>query len=177
MPILPFPPHKPIISPDAFIAPDAWLIGDVTIGARVSVFFGAVLRGDIEKIRIGAGTNIQEHVVVHTSHGMSEARIGSNVTVGHRAIVHGCSIGDTCLIGMGATVLDNAEIGELSIIGAHALIPKGMKVPARSLVMGTPGRVVRGITQEEERSLLVSAQKYQELAQEYRRVFPSASEG
>lgn len=168
MPILPFKSHTPLISTQSFIAPDAWVIGQVEIAENVSIFFNVVLRGDIEKISVGVGTNLQEHVVVHTSHGMSDARIGTNVTVGHRAIIHGCHIGNTCLIGMGATILDNAEIGDFSMIGAHTLIPKGMIVPPRSLVLGTPGKVVRAITENEEHELRLSAERYQELGAYYR---------
>ena len=168
MTIIPFESHSPTISSSSFIAPDAWIIGKVTIEELVSVFFNAVLRGDIEKIHIGAGSNLQEHVLVHTSHGMSEVIVGKNVTVGHRAILHGCRVGDLCLIGMGATILDNAEIGECSIIGAHTLIPKGMKVPPRSLVVGTPGKIVRTITEEEEQELLLSATRYQRLGWKYK---------
>lgn len=170
MPIIPFGADQPLVDSTAFIAPDAWIIGKVAIGARCSVFFHAVLRGDIERISIGDGTNLQEHVLVHTSHGMADAIIGKNVTVGHRAIIHGCSVGDRCLIGMGATILDNAEIGECCIIGAHTLIPKGIRIPARSLVVGTPGKVLRQITSEEEESLLSSALGYQKLGESYRRL-------
>jgi carbonic anhydrase/acetyltransferase-like protein (isoleucine patch superfamily) len=169
MPIVPFEAHTPLVAPDAFIAPDAWVIGKVEIAAHVSVFFNVVLRGDLERIQIGAGTNLQEHVLVHTSHGMSDAIIGRGVTVGHRAIIHGCRVNDSCLIGMGATLLDNVEIGELCIIGAHTLIPKGMKIPPRSLVVGTPAKVVRTITAQEEHELAVSAKRYQELGSYYRK--------
>lgn len=168
MPVIAFDSHYPRISCETFIAPDAWVIGQVEVEGRVSIFFHTVLRGDIEAIKIGAGTNLQEHVLVHTSHGMSPTIIGNNVTVGHRAIIHGCVVGNCCLIGMGATVLDKAEIGEGSIIGAHTLIPKGMTVPPRSLVIGTPGKVVRSITRQEEQELLLSAQRYQELGSHYR---------
>lgn len=171
MPIVPFEVYTPVVSPEAFIAPDAWVIGKVEIASDVSVFFNVVLRGDIERIHIGAGTNLQEHVLVHTSHGMSEATIGRNVTVGHRAIIHGCRVDDTCLIGMGATLLDHAEIGEFSIVGAHTLVPKGMKVPPRSLIVGTPAKVVRTITEDEQRELLESAKRYQELGRSYRTSF------
>lgn len=168
MPIVSFETHTPKIDPSAFIAPDAWVIGDVEIGARCSVFFNVVIRGDIQKISIGAGTNLQEHVLVHSSYDMQSVTIGMNVTVGHRAIIHGCSIGDHSLIGMGATILDNAQIGEYCIIGAHTLIPKGMIIPPRSLVIGTPGRVSRQIRSDEEQGLITSALKYQELGATYR---------
>jgi len=168
MPVIPFKEKTPVVSASAFVAPDAWIIGDTTVGDNVSIFFNAVLRGDIESIRVGRGTNLQEHVLVHTSHGMSPALIGEDVTVGHRAIIHGCSIGDRCLIGMGATILDNAEVGDECIIGAHTLIPKGTKIPPRSLVVGTPGKVVRQLTDEELQSLVASAKGYQELGATYR---------
>lgn len=172
MPVIPFKEKTPVVSASAFIAPDAWVIGDTSIGENVSIFFNAVLRGDIQSIKVGRGTNLQEHALVHTSHGMSPALIGEDVTVGHRAIVHGCSIGDRCLIGMGATVLDNAEVGEECIIGAHALVPKGMKIPPRSLVIGTPAKVTRALTTDEINNLTASAQGYQRLGETYRAMFP-----
>lgn len=168
MPVIPFKEKTPVVSASAFVAPDAWIIGDTTVGENVSIFFNAVLRGDIQGIRVGRGTNLQEHVLVHTSHGMSPVVIGEDVTVGHRAIIHGCSIGNRCLIGMGATILDNAEVGDECIIGAHTLIPKGMKIPPRTLVVGTPGRIVRQLTDEELQSLAASAKGYQELGATYR---------
>ncbi|MEN9846463.1 MAG: hypothetical protein RIS36_1610 [Pseudomonadota bacterium] len=172
MPVIPFKEKNPVVSASAFVAPDAWIIGDTTIGDNVSIFFNAVLRGDIQAVRIGRGTNLQEHTVVHTSHGMSPALIGEDVTVGHRAIIHGCSIGDRCLIGMGASVLDNAEVGEACIIGAHALVPKGMKIPPRSLVIGTPAQVVRSLTEDEIKSLTDSARGYQTLGATYASMLP-----
>lgn len=168
MPVIPFKEKTPVVSASAFVAPDAWIIGDTSIGDNVSIFFNAVLRGDIQSITVGRGTNLQEHSLVHTSHGMSPALIGEDVTVGHRAIIHGCSIGNRCLIGMGATILDNADVGDECIIGAHTLIPKGMKIPPRSLVVGTPGKVVRELTPEELSSLVASAKGYRELGAIYR---------
>jgi carbonic anhydrase/acetyltransferase-like protein (isoleucine patch superfamily) len=175
MPVIPFKERNPVVSASAFVAPDAWIIGDTCVGDNVSIFFNAVLRGDIQPIRVGRGTNLQEHVLVHTSHGMSPALIGEDVTVGHRAIIHGCSIGDRCLIGMGATILDNAEVGDECIIGAHTLVPKGMKIPPRTLVMGTPGKVVRQLTDEELQSLVASAKGYQELGATYRGLFSNSA--
>ncbi len=173
MPVIPFKEKTPVVSASAFVAPNAWIIGDTTIGDNVSIFFNAVLRGDIQAIKVGRGTNLQEHTLVHTSHGMSPALIGEDVTVGHRAIIHGCSIGDRCLIGMGATVLDNAEIGEECIIGAHTLVPKGMKIPPRSLVIGTPAKIVRPLTEDEIKSLTDSARGYQTLGATYTSIFPA----
>jgi carbonic anhydrase/acetyltransferase-like protein (isoleucine patch superfamily) len=172
MPVISFKEKTPTVSASAFVAPDAWVIGDVSVADDVSVFFNVVLRGDIEKIAIGRGSNLQEHVLVHTSHGMNPATVGEDVTVGHRAIIHGCTIEDRCLIGMGATILDNAVIGEGSIVGAHTLVTKGTIVPPGSLVMGTPGKVIRPLNPEETKSLLTSAKGYQDLGAYYRSVLP-----
>jgi carbonic anhydrase/acetyltransferase-like protein (isoleucine patch superfamily) len=172
MPVISFKEKTPTVGASAFIAPDAWVIGDVTVGENVSLFFNVVLRGDIEKIVVGRGSNLQEHVLVHTSHGMNPAVIGEDVTIGHRAIIHGCEVQNRCLIGMGATILDNAVIGEGSIVGAHTLVTKGTIIPPGSLVMGTPGKVIRPLTPEENKSLLASAQGYQELGATYLAMFP-----
>ena len=172
MPILPFLSCRPSIAPDVFIAPDAWVIGAVTIGERASLFFNVVVRGDIQPITIGAGTNLQEHVLVHSSHDLAPVIIGESVTIGHRAIIHGCSIGKHSLIGMGATILDNAVVGEQCIIGAHTLITKGMIIPARSLVTGSPGKVQRAVTDDEVLGLQKSALHYQESGAIYRDLFP-----
>ena len=172
MPVISFKEKTPTVSASAFVAPDAWVIGDVSVGDDVSIFFNVVLRGDIEKISIGRGSNLQEHVLVHTSHGMNPATVGEDVTVGHRAIIHGCTIEDRCLIGMGATILDNAVIGEGSIVGAHTLVTKGTIVPPGSLVMGTPGKVIRPLNPEETKSLLASAKGYQDLGAYYRTILP-----
>lgn len=169
MAIVPFGGVQPTIASSAFIAPDAWIIGKVSIGELSSVFFNVVVRGDIQQITIGARSNLQEHVLVHTSHGLSPVTIGDQVTVGHRAIIHGCTIERCSLIGMGATILDDARIGEHSLIGAHSLITKGMIIPPRSLVMGTPGKVIRTLTNEEISELEASASHYVTLASEYRR--------
>lgn len=171
MPITPFESHAPRVAPAAFIAPDAWVIGNVSVGAHSSIFFNAVLRGDIQAITVGAGTNIQEHCLVHTSHGMDPVAIGDNVTVGHRAIIHGCTIGSLSLIGMGATILDNAMVGERCIIGAHSLVVKGMIIPPQSLVMGTPAKVIRTLTDDEIQSLTASAESYQRLGAQYASIF------
>jgi carbonic anhydrase/acetyltransferase-like protein (isoleucine patch superfamily) len=172
MPVANFNGASPNIDSSAFIAPDAWIIGDVKIGARSSVFFSAVVRGDIQSITLGKETNLQEHVLVHSSHGMSPVVIGDGVTIGHRAIIHGCSIGNYSLIGMGATVLDNARIGEHCVIGAHSLVTKGTIIPPRSLVVGTPAKVARHLTDEEVADILTSAKRYSELADIYLRDLP-----
>jgi carbonic anhydrase/acetyltransferase-like protein (isoleucine patch superfamily) len=172
MPITPFGGATPSVDATSFVAPDAWVIGNVSVGARTSIFFHAVLRGDIEAITVGCGSNIQEHCLVHTSHGMDPVTIGDNVTVGHRAIIHGCTIGSLSLIGMGATILDNARIGENCIIGAHTLVTKGMIIPPKSLVMGTPAKVIRPLKEDEIRSLTESAESYQRLGLQYAAIFP-----
>ena len=171
MPIRPFGSNTPSIDATAFVAPDAWIIGKVSVGARTSIFFNAVLRGDIEAITVGSGTNIQEHCLIHTSHGMDPVTIGDNVTIGHRAIIHGCTVGSLSLIGMGATILDNARIGERCIIGAHSLVTKGMIIPPQSLAMGTPAKVIRALTDDEIQSLTASAESYQRLGAQYAGVF------
>ena len=125
-----------------FIAPSADLIGDITVAEGVSIWFNAVIRGDLDSISIGRNTNIQDCAVVHTDHGLP-CRLGEGITLGHGAVVHGCTIGDNCLIGMGATVLNGVEVGEDSLIGAGSLIPQGMKIPPRSLVLGSPGKVIK----------------------------------
>ncbi|MBN2725827.1 gamma carbonic anhydrase family protein [Candidatus Mcinerneyibacteriota bacterium] len=157
----------PVIHSPAYIHPRSVLTGDVELGKYVNIWPGAVLRGDVNYIRIGEGTNIQDNAVVHVAHEFP-ALIGKNVTVGHGAILHACRIGDSCLIGMGATVLDGAEIGEYCIIGANALVPKGMVIPPGSLVLGMPAKVKRPLKEEERDFLNESAKHYWELAQEYK---------
>jgi carbonic anhydrase/acetyltransferase-like protein (isoleucine patch superfamily) len=146
-----------------FVAPNATVVGDVTLGARSSVFYGAVLRGDIARIVVGEGTNLQDNVVVHLADD-GDAIIGAWCTVGHRAIVHACTIGDECLIGMGSTILDRARIGARSLVGANALVPEDFTCPPGSLVLGVPARVVRPLTDEEQAGLRRWAEKYVEIA-------------
>jgi carbonic anhydrase/acetyltransferase-like protein (isoleucine patch superfamily) len=164
------PCATPHVADSAFIAPDAWVIGDVSIAEDCSVFFGAVLRGDIEKIVVGARTNIQEHSVVHTSHGRGPVVIGEDVTVGHRAIIHGARIGDRVLVGMGSILLDEAVIESESVIAAGALIKEGMLVPSHSLVMGVPGKIVRQLTDKEIAFLKISSMRYVEAGRQYKQM-------
>jgi carbonic anhydrase/acetyltransferase-like protein (isoleucine patch superfamily) len=152
--------HAPQIDPDSWIAPDANLIGRVVIAAGASVWFGATLRGDNEEIVLGAGSNVQEACVLHTDMGYPLV-IGANCTIGHKAMLHGCTIGNGSLIGMGATVLNGARIGRGCLIGAGALITEGKDIPDGSLVMGAPGRVVRILDTEAQMRLLKSAAGYQ----------------
>jgi carbonic anhydrase/acetyltransferase-like protein (isoleucine patch superfamily) len=142
------------ISPDLpaegtyWIAPTATVIGKVRLGEGVGIWFGAVVRGDGEPIVIGRDTNLQEHAMVHTDPGFP-VTVGAGCTIGHRAIIHGCTIGDNVLIGMGAIVLNGAKVGDNSLIGAGALIPEGKEIPPNSLVVGLPGKVVRPLTADE----------------------------
>ena len=132
------------IHPTAFIAPGALLMGDVTVGADASVWYGAVLRGDMAPIIIGAETNLQDGTVVHVDDDLP-CSIGRRVGVGHRVILHGCTVEEECLIGMGSILLNGVRIGTGSVVAAGAVIPEGMQVPPRSLVMGVPGRIVRTV--------------------------------
>lgn len=145
---------------DFWVAPDAHVIGKITLCAGSSVWFGAVLRGDNERITLGQGSNIQENSVLHTDMGYPLV-IGKNCTIGHRAMLHGCTVGDSSLIGMGATVLNGAVIGKNCLIGAGALITEGKSIPDGSLVMGAPGKVVRQLDDAAIAMLQKSAQVYQ----------------
>jgi carbonic anhydrase/acetyltransferase-like protein (isoleucine patch superfamily) len=151
--------RTPLVAAALFVAPNATVIGDVELGARASVFYGAVLRGDIARIRVGAGTNLQDNVVVHLADDR-DALIGDWCTVGHGAIVHACTVEDECLVGMGSTLLDGAVIGARSIVGANALVPQRFRCPPGSLVMGSPARVVRTLSTAEQDALRGWAEKY-----------------
>lgn len=157
----------PQIAPSAWVADTAVLVGKVVVEAEASVWFGAVARGDNEEIRIGAGSNLQENCVLHTDMGYP-LTIGANCTIGHKAMLHGCTIGDGTLIGMGATVLNGAKIGSGCLIGACALITEGKVIPDGSLVMGSPGKVVRELDQTARGRLLASAAGYQANARRFR---------
>ena len=146
-----------------FVAANATVIGDVTLGAQSSVFYGAVLRGDIARIVVGEGTNIQDNAIVHLADDL-DAVIGAWCTIGHAAIIHACSVGDECLIGMGATILDGARIGARSLIGANALITQGMVIPPGSLVYSAPAKVVSKLSEAEQQNLRRWAEKYVEVA-------------
>jgi len=158
----------PTVHATAYVHAKAVVIGNVTIGPKASVWPCAVLRGDIAPIEVGEGTNIQDGAVVHVADGLP-AKVGARVTVGHLAMIHACVIGDECLIGMHATVLDGAVIGARSIVGANALVTKGTQVPPGSLVMGSPAKVVRPLTAAEQASLPGWAEKYVKVAAHHRR--------
>lgn len=153
----------PDVSGAVFVAANATVVGDVTLGKNSSVFYGAVLRGDINRIVVGEGSNVQDNAVVHLSDDAG-VHIGDHVTVGHSAIIHACTIGDGCLIGMGATILDHAHIGAESLVGANSLVPQGFTCPPGSLVLGTPAKVVRALSEEQRGSGRRLAAKYVEVA-------------
>ncbi|MEX5728943.1 carbonic anhydrase/acetyltransferase-like protein (isoleucine patch superfamily) [Rhodovulum iodosum] len=152
---------------DFWVAPDANLIGRVILESGASVWFGCTLRGDNEPITVGAGSNVQENVVCHTDMGFPLV-IGPGCTVGHKAMLHGCTIGENSLIGMGATVLNGAKIGKNCLIGAHALVTEGKEIPDNSLVMGAPGKVVRTLDSAAIEGLRASALHYQQNMRRYR---------
>lgn len=158
---------KPSVSDSAWIAPDANVIGNVILADKASVWFGATLRGDNERIEVGEGSNVQENCVFHSDMGFPLI-IGRNCTIGHKVMLHGCIIGDNTLIGMGATILNGAMIGRNCLIGAGALITENKSIPDGALVMGAPGKVVRELDAEAIRMLEASAIHYQENAARFR---------
>jgi len=157
----------PNVHEEAFVHPDATVIGDVTIGSNSSIWPSASVRGDSDSIEIGERTSIQDGVVIHTEHARG-TRIGDGVTVGHNAIVHACEVEDDCLIGMGATVLSGATIGTGSIIAAGALVPEETEVPPGSVVMGVPGKVVRETTEDDIEHIRNNAQEYVDKVDRFR---------
>ncbi|MYQ45173.1 gamma carbonic anhydrase family protein [Streptomyces sp. SID4985] len=160
---------EPKIDPDAFVAPMASVIGDVTLGAGSSVWYGAVVRGDAERIAVGADANVQDNVTLHADPGFPLS-IGERVSIGHNAVVHGATVEDDCLIGMGATVLNGAVIGAGSLVAAQALVPQGMVVPPGSLVAGVPAKVKRALSEEERQGVTLNGTLYAELAKTHRAV-------
>ena len=164
-----FQNKTPNLGQNVFISDTAAVIGDVSLGDDVSIWFGSVLRGDMHYIKVGSRSNIQDNAVVHVTTAVSPTHIGSGVTVGHGAIIHGCIIEDNCMIGMGATVMDNAVIGTGSLVGAGALVPPNMVVPSKSLVVGMPGKVVREVKNEEYEMIIDRPGEYIDLAAIYLR--------
>ncbi|MBJ80362.1 MAG: gamma carbonic anhydrase family protein [Myxococcales bacterium] len=162
-----FEEKTPRLGENVFIAPDAAVLGDVVCADNVSIWYGCVVRGDVGHISIGRGTNIQDQSVIHITGGHYDTAIGAEVTVGHRAILHGCTIGDRVLIGMGAIVMDDVHIGENSLIGAGALVTPGTKVPPGSLVLGSPAKVKRMLSDQEKERIDWNWQHYVELAQRH----------
>ncbi|HEX8834202.1 MAG TPA: gamma carbonic anhydrase family protein [Abditibacteriaceae bacterium] len=158
--------QQPDVHPTAFVAANATVVGSVTLGKESSVWFGATLRGDINAIVVGDGSNIQDGAVLHVADAFA-ARVGNLVTVGHNAIVHACTIGNEVLIGMGAIVMDGAEIGDRCIIGAGAIVTGGTKIPSGSLVLGTPAKVARTLSAQEQDSIRTWADRYVILSRRY----------
>jgi carbonic anhydrase/acetyltransferase-like protein (isoleucine patch superfamily) len=159
--------YSPVVHTDCFVAESAVIIGQVRLEQGANIWYNTVVRGDVEPISIGESTNIQDLSVIHTSHG-HPVHIGNGVTVGHRAICHGCTIEDNVLIGMGAIVLDGAHIESDVVIGAGSLVPPNKRIPSGSLVMGSPAKVVRTLTEEEIEGIKQSARGYVELSQHYK---------
>ena len=164
--IMKFKEWYPKIDSTAWIAPSADVIGRVEMGENSSIWYGCVVRGDVNPIKIGKNTNIQDLSMIHLDT-TSKTVLGDNVTVGHKVMLHGCTIEDNCLIGMSATILDNAVIGEGSIVGANSLVTAGKKFPPRSLIMGSPAKVVKELTQEDVDGLITHAGRYVKYKNEY----------
>lgn len=159
--------REPKIDATAFVAPSSSVIGDVTLAAGASVWYGAVVRGDVERISVGEQSNIQDNCTLHADPGFPVS-IGERVSVGHNAVVHGATVEDDCLIGMGATVLNGAVIGAGSLVAAQALVPQGMRVPPGSLVAGVPAKVKRPLSEEERQGVTLNGTMYAELAKAHR---------
>jgi carbonic anhydrase/acetyltransferase-like protein (isoleucine patch superfamily) len=167
--IHPYRSLTPRVHATAFVADSAHVIGDVELGEDTSVWFCSVVRGDVNVIRIGRGTNIQDGTIMHVNRGGQPTILGDFVTVGHAARLHGCRIADHCLIGIGAIVLDGVDVGEESLVAAGALVAPGTRIPPRSFVIGTPARVRRPVDDEDVDLIRRSARNYIELKDEYRR--------
>lgn len=161
--------NEPRLDAEVFVAPTASVIGDVTLHTGASVWYGAVLRGDVERITVGAQANVQDNVTLHADPGFPVS-VGERVSIGHNAVVHGATVEDDCLIGMGATVLNGAVIGAGSLVAAQALVPQGMVVPPGSLVAGVPAKVKRALSEEERQGVTLNGTMYAELAKAHRGV-------
>lgn len=165
--IMPFKTFIPQIARSSYIHESAQVIGNVCIGEFSSIWCNAVIRGDVNAIRIGQGTNIQDNCVLHVEHELFRLEIGDYVTVGHSAVLHGCTVEDECLVGIGAIVLNGAVIGRGSVVAAGTVVPEGSVIPSASLVMGVPGKVRRKVTEDEQSRFRQNAQHYIRLAHEY----------
>jgi gamma-carbonic anhydrase len=168
MPLYELAGVRPTLGRDVFVADNATVIGDVHLADEVGIWFGAVLRGDYFPIRVGARTNIQDNSVVHITAGQAATTIGDDVTVGHAAVIHGCTIGNRCLVGMGSIVLDGAVIGDESFIAAGSLVTPGTIVPPRSFVMGRPAKVIREVTAKDIDWIRQAAELYAGYARDFR---------
>ena len=162
-----FEDRVPVIGKDVFVADSADVIGSVELGDNVSIWFNAVLRGDTDLISIGEGSNVQDNAVLHTDPGI-QAVVGRHVTIGHCAMVHGCVIGDNCLIGINSVILNGAKIGNNCLVGANALVPEGMVIPDNSMVLGTPAKVVRELDERMIKILQSSAKTYMQKAASFK---------
>lgn len=158
---------KPDLGRNVLVASGARVIGDVVAGDETNIWFNVVIRGDVNTIRIGFRTNIQDNSVVHVTRGTGPTSIGSDVTIGHSAVIHACTIEDNCLIGMGAVILDGAVIRKNSLVAAGSVVTRGKDFPPGSMIMGSPAKAVRNLTAEEIKALEVSADHYVELARSY----------
>ena len=158
----------PTIDPSVFIADGVHIIGDVEIGKDSSVWYNTVIRGDVNFIRIGERTNIQDNTVVHVTNKKFPTHIGSNVTIGHSAVIHACTINDYSLIGMGAVVLDDANVGPFALVAAGAVVTMGMVIPEGTLAAGVPAKIIRTLTDDERKFLIKSAQNYIDYVATYR---------
>jgi carbonic anhydrase/acetyltransferase-like protein (isoleucine patch superfamily) len=170
--ILPYKGKWPKIDPSAFIAPGAVIVGDVEIGPEVGVWFGCVIRGDVQSIRIGARTNIQDGTVIHVTRVTGPTTIGAGVTIGHRALLHACTLEDGCFIGMGATILDQARVQTGGMLAAGAVLAPGKIVPYGELWAGNPAKLMRPMRQEEIDFIPISEQNYVKHVHEYRELGP-----
>jgi carbonic anhydrase/acetyltransferase-like protein (isoleucine patch superfamily) len=159
---------RPRVAASAYIDPSAQVIGDVEVGERSSIWPNAILRADVNSIRIGEETNIQDHCMLHADVGERAVVVGSRVTVGHGAVIHGCVVEDGCLIGIGAILLNGARIGSGSVVGAGALVPEGTEIPPDSLVLGVPGKVRRPVSEEEKARFQANCNSYVGWGQEYK---------
>ncbi len=162
-----FANKTPVIGEGCFLAETAVVIGDVEVGARSSVWYGVVLRGDVHHIRIGEEVSVQDNTVVHVTSGKHPTIVGDRVTIGHSVVLHGCTVGDETLIGMGAIIMDRAVIGRNCVVGAGALVTPGTEIPEGHLALGSPAKVSRPLTDEELRWVSTSAKHYVDLAQRY----------
>ena len=166
--IYPYKGIYPDIHPSVFMTDDVVIVGDVHVAEDVSIWFGTVIRGDVNRVTIGARSNIQDNCTLHETWKKFPLVIGEDVTVGHAAVLHACTVEDSCLIGMGAKVLDNSVIGRESLVAAGAVVREGFEVPPGSLVAGVPARIVRALTEEERQHLRDSARNYMHYVQQYR---------
>jgi carbonic anhydrase/acetyltransferase-like protein (isoleucine patch superfamily) len=163
-----FQGKTPIIAPSAWVAPSADILGDVTIGEESSIWFQCVLRGDVNSIKIGKHVNIQDMTLVHVSRNLYPVIIGDYVSIGHHATIHACTLKDHSFVGMGATVMDDVELGEWSFVGAGSLVPPGKKIPPGVLLMGSPAKIIRDITEKDREIITRTADNYVKYKENYR---------